>query len=186
MGTLSQNAKNISVTPIGPNDLDCSIDLNTPVTNASDFNTPVILLRFHVTLTKSLSCDVILDSFIIAQGSTPLPLCSIPSATFRILPQCGDSTIAGFMLTGNIPSITNVIPNPATEKIAVSYDLAGRTNGEIEVIDQLGRLVDKFVISGREKSAIQINISSLPSSEYFLRLSTPDGSISTRIVTIQH
>ncbi|HYM21494.1 MAG TPA: T9SS type A sorting domain-containing protein [Candidatus Kapabacteria bacterium] len=185
LGTLSEHYSSLSITPTGLNGLDCSIDLATPITDASDFTKPVILLRFLVTLTKSFTCPVVLDSFSIV-GNTPLSLCTIPSTTFHIIPQCSDSTLVSYMLSGNVPKFLSVIPNPADQKINVTCDLAGRESGEIQLIDMMGDIISKQSIAGTREASSVIQTSQLSSSEYFLRLITSDGTVTSRTVTITH
>lgn len=182
--TLSQDFKTISITPTSEDGLNCAIDLNDSITNKSDFTKPVIYLRFLVTLTKTLSCPVLLDSFAII-GNTPLSLCSIPSVTFQVLPQCADSTITAFMLTGKIPKFNSIRPNPANNLITIDYDLAGRSSASLEIINVMGVTIREISVDDKSMPSITIPTASLPSGIYYLRMKSSDAVTSQRI-TIEH
>ena len=176
-GTLSQRNKNFKGREVSPGNLDCSFDLdNDSITNKSDFSLPVIYIRFGVTLTTTMSCPIIIDSFSIA-GTTPLSLCDIPSTTFEVVPQCGDSTISYFMRTGEIPQIISLRPNPASSNIEIDLKTAGRTFGDIQIVSALGVVVKQETRSGESMQQISIEISDLPSGVYYARIVLNDGTV---------
>ncbi len=178
--TLSQNFKTISITPTSEDGLNCAIDLNDSITNKSDFTKPIIYLRFLVTLTNTMSCPVLLDSFAIV-GNTPLQLCSIPSTTFQVVPQCGDSTISSFMLSGKIPKFNSIRPNPANSVITIDYDLAGRRGASLEIINVLGVMIKEIIIDDKSMPSVTIPTASFPSGIYYLRMKTSATVVSQQI-----
>lgn len=70
-------------------------------------------------------------------------------------------------------------PNPATSEVMISTPFS--TNGEVRVFDSLGKLLiyDHNAILGNSYS---LNISALSSGTYFVRLNTPNGEVTKKLI----
>ncbi|NCA77890.1 MAG: T9SS type A sorting domain-containing protein [Alphaproteobacteria bacterium] len=69
-------------------------------------------------------------------------------------------------------------PNPATEFVNLSFDVQDEINGSITVFNALGQ--ELIHMTGKEfipgKNTVKINIKSLPTGIYFVRIDTPEFS----------
>lgn len=69
-------------------------------------------------------------------------------------------------------------PNPATEFVNLSFDIQDETNGSITVFNALGQ--ELIYMTGKEffpgKNTVRMNIKSLPTGIYFVRIDTPEFS----------
>ena len=107
---------------------------------------------------------------------------STPS-DFQVELICGDSIILDAMNDAPPFSIISVQPNPASSSIIVSVSVVrGPGSGiEFEIFDALGQTV---LTQHSALSTEHLDVSSLPSGIYFLRLSA-NGYVQSRQVVIE-
>ncbi len=186
IGTLSTKAT-VTIGPPEPSGILVTINLPKPITQDSDLTKPLIYLRMGVTLSRYMSCPVRLDTFAIS-NTAPLPLCNIPLAEFRVDPECGDSTIAAFMLDGKMPTFLSINPNPNhgnDAEAVISLPKKGMVS--LDLMDANGAIMRKnFIADIYEKGThiIKLNTSGLPSGVYILQLSVNHGSYSSQHMVI--
>ncbi len=167
----------------------CTVDLPKPITQDSNLLLPLIYLRMNVTLSRNYSTPITMNSFSNSAIATE-PLCSTPVSEFTIIPECGDSTLVGFMLTGKLPGIVSVHPNPNSggDVEAVIY-LPTQNTLTIELVDAMGKRIQSVCSSapfpGGEHT-LRINTDALPNGSYILRLRSAEGHIARRAIVILH
>ena len=152
---------------------------------ASDRDT-IATLQFQTYLTKNDSTSIQLTKQKFLSDGVISPSCiaaidtiSIPSH-FILELGCDDSDIMA-ALNDSLPFIIESIqPNPAQDEITV--ELSGNVQPEIEMFDALGRGQD--VRSTSLRPAITLNVSTMPSGVYYLRLSS-GGYVQTRSISIE-
>ncbi len=97
------------------------------------------------------------------------------SGTFHLLYACGDSTIQQFMLTGKMPSITSISPNPSNGMIHIGIQTTESGRTRIALMNLLDEKV--ATISDGELSpgahSFNFNTSKLSTGSYFLMVQTP-------------
>lgn len=186
--TLSFSGK-VTVGNPEPGGILITVDFLQPITQDSDLTLPLIYLQMRVTLSKNLSCSMLLDTFSISSIG-PLPLCTIPVTEFIVDPQCGDRILWKYMLNKKIPDILSVRPNPNSGgEIEADIEVPQQSNLSAELIDAMGKQVlnifsDKEFAGG--KHTLKINTSTLMSGKYILRIHTPEGGvIQYEIVVVQ-
>src|SRR5665213_824385 len=156
------------------------------------------MLKFQVYLADSTSTPIALSN-ISFTTSLDLPLDCIASiadtgAQFTYVYRCGDHTLQNFMLTGGMPfSIESIVPNPAQSEIEVRVEGGALATLTCELYDALGNRVllqpldhppaPSYSASLRRRGSI--DVSSLPSGTYFLRLSQ-NGYVQSRQISIEH
>jgi hypothetical protein len=79
----------------------------------------------------------------------------------------------------------SIYPNPATEEIVITLDLAINGTIELAVTDMTGRLISATEISSAGGEIILEDISNLPSGMYFLVVRTEDEIIGSEKLFIQ-
>jgi thiol-disulfide isomerase/thioredoxin len=93
----------------------------------------------------------------------------------------GQSTSGTEGLAPNVAAVT-LAPNPATESIQLTYELARATSVQIEVCNSVGQLVrseaTRQLVSGSQQQ--QIDLGSLTNGLYFVRIRTADGGTTTQ------
>ncbi len=106
------------------------------------------------------------------------------SVQITFLLACGDSTILAEMEHQSPFRIASIVPNPASTAIAVtvSGDRGPGSELEFQLFDQLGTCV--LTTQGAETVPLQLDVSSLPSGIYFLRISSGGFAVS-RSVSIE-
>ena len=70
--------------------------------------------------------------------------------------------------------ISNLIPNPAKDKVNVFYAFKDNVSGELNILDAVGQVVVKQNIDGNG-SQMQVDISALQSGIYFVKISSLSG-----------
>ncbi len=160
--------------------------------------TPIITLTFNTYLSPSgLSAKVYLDSAHLFGhrlncdcAALSLSLADSVEIDFE---GCGDSTLLALMNHAAPFSIESIQPNPAQEEITVT--LSGAAQPTIEMYDALGREVlaqgttpqPPPSLGGgvRAGEGVRLDVSSVPSGSYILRVS--DGEdVQSRRVVVQH
>ncbi len=85
---------------------------------------------------------------------------------------------------GSAPLAVNLFPNPASEKLAIEYNLTGTSDLDIDLFDVQGRHLETL-FSGRKAQGIhQINvdISTLAAGTYLIRLNSQFGRLEETLV----
>lgn len=77
-----------------------------------------------------------------------------------------------------------VAPNPASDNVNLSFNLANADNSSITIYDVTGTVVDKKYALVQGDNNISINTSSLPAGTYLLRLQTVTGTTTQKIAVI--
>jgi hypothetical protein len=106
---------------------------------------------------------------------------------------CSDTSAPVEALCSGLPSginnmsvLTNfeIQPNPASDVLHVMYSLHQNANVQISVLDMMGRTAMKVKdeTQGRGNYTVQINLHSLSSGIYLLRMVTDSGSFNTKFV----
>jgi hypothetical protein len=76
-----------------------------------------------------------------------------------------------------------VFPNPAQESVTLSVDLPQVANQMmVQVLDNSGRLVQEQIYNHVQKENLTLNVQNLVSGAYMLRISTPDGMRTTKLM----
>jgi serine protease AprX len=85
-------------------------------------------------------------------------------------------------ITGNYD--INIYPVPASETINIQLTLAHMNYVEIELINIMGRTIDKQSLTLLEagKHEMEFDISSLPRSVYFIRFSIDGEQLNKKII----
>ena len=185
-GTFSRSA----VVTIGnpePNGIQCTLDLNDPITQDSDLSLPLIYLRMGVTLSRSMSCPVRLDTFSISAAAS-LPLCSLPETEFIVDPQCGDSAISYYMKKGNILELLSVHPNPNSGgEVEADISVSQATILWCDIFDAMGKPAMR-ICSGTEflrgRHILMFGTSQLAGGKYILRLRSAEGIVSEQEIVV--
>lgn len=79
----------------------------------------------------------------------------------------------------------SIRPNPATTSATITYSLTHSQSMNLELIDQLGRII-QIMHEGNEESGeknIPLSLSGLPDGAYYLRMQT-DGGITTEKIVV--
>jgi hypothetical protein len=93
---------------------------------------------------------------------------------------CGDSALLSFMQTGKLPfAIQSVAPNPTNGKLTVTLLNSASNSVQYEIFDALGHTALEGTLNGTTSA---IDLQSLASGSYFLRLSVQGQTESRRIV----
>jgi hypothetical protein len=76
-------------------------------------------------------------------------------------------------------------PNPARSQATVRFAVPNRQDVRIDLYDMLGRRIRTVVDTNAEgRTEAQLDVSSLASGTYFLRMQTEDGPVDTHRVTV--
>lgn len=111
------------------------------ITENDDVTVPIISLRMKTFLSKENATAIAIDTFSINDGA-PLPLCSTLQSAFSLTDQCGDSVLAEFMRTANIPTIIAVRPNPLTgSMLEVTFRTPAESRLRVMLVDLNGAVV---------------------------------------------
>jgi hypothetical protein len=84
----------------------------------------------------------------------------------------------------NIDKSLNVYPNPADNGFVIELPYEPRTQSEIRVFDQMGKLADHSFLEKGVRSKT-INTSALPGGVYFIQITSPQGPL-TKKITVTH
>lgn len=167
----------------------CTVDLPKPITQDSNLSLPLIYLRMYVTLSRNYSTPITMNSFSNAVNDLE-PLCTTPVSEFVVNPECGDSTLVGLMITGKLPTILSIHPNPNSNSEAeVIISLAEKNIITIDLVDAIGKAVQN-ICNGVEFSigqhTLRISTSSLPNGRYMIRMRSADEYITHKEIMILH
>ncbi|MDP4219740.1 MAG: hypothetical protein Q8916_10480 [Bacteroidota bacterium] len=180
-GTLSSKGK-VTLGNPEPKGILCTVDFTDPITQDSDLRKPLIYLRMGVTLSRSMSCPVRMDTFSISNAA-PLPLCSVPVTNFVVEPECGDSVLRSYIFDGSMPRLFSIQPNPSTTStLALNVYLPYETDLRLDIVDENGKALTEGVFLGHfgiGADRVSINTSALPAGIYDLRLHLDNGSYLT-------
>ncbi len=81
------------------------------------------------------------------------------------------------------PTLT-VFPNPAKDRLSVSYDLKGANDGSFELVSVLGKKVFSKNLQ-QENGEFELNLRNLSRGVYFYNLKTSGQTVSTRRLIVQ-
>ncbi|HEX6791658.1 MAG TPA: M1 family aminopeptidase [Candidatus Krumholzibacteria bacterium] len=85
-----------------------------------------------------------------------------------------------------IPVLTAVAPNPSRNTIQLQYTLGSDSNVDIRIYDVAGRRVlSRKVSAAAGIQFTDIDVSSLASGVYFLRMTTPKGEAKSKFVVVR-
>ncbi len=197
----SLNLKNLIIPPgwstLKSSSTNGTLDLWIISSSAVPLPTPVLQITFG-TFLSSTSAKVYLDSAnLIGQrlNCDCAALSLAPSDSVEIdFTGCGDSTLLALMNHGAPFSIESIQPNPAQEEIRV--ELSGAAQPTVEMYDALGREVLAQGttpqpppslgggVNAGAGSGVRLDVSSVPSGIYYLRLMS-DGYVESRSVVVQ-
>jgi hypothetical protein len=139
-------------------------------------------LAFQVYLTDSSETPLTLSNILLSTpGFEPDCIATIDSNSsgFTYLYRCGDSELQGFLQTGTVPlQIESIVPIPANASLRVE---GSGQNVEAELFDALGR---ETLPPTLHPLPFTLDVSSLPSGTYFLRLSQ-NGYVQSREISIE-
>ncbi|MBI5541477.1 MAG: T9SS type A sorting domain-containing protein [Bacteroidia bacterium] len=92
------------------------------------------------------------------------------------------------VITTNIPSIKkqvtksiSVQPNPAIDIVTVNFDYAGKEALNIEIINNLGKTVQKQLVLNNQKT-VNLNVSNLSAGTYTVRISGKNYSVNEMLI----
>ena len=163
------------------------LDQSIAMQPATDRDT-IATLQFQTYLTKNISTGIQLthQQFLSAGAISPpcvatMDTISIPS-NFTLELSCGDSTILAAWNDSPPFSIESIHPNPAQDEITV--DISGNAQPEIQMYDALGRSITLPSSFNLHPSSFTVDVSSIPTGLYFLRLSQ-NGFSQSRSIAIQ-
>jgi hypothetical protein len=155
------------------------------ITESDDVATPIIVLKMNTFLTKDNATGITIDTFSI-NGGAPLPLCTTPQSAFALSDECGDSLLAEFMRSGNIPTIISTRPNPLYgSSLEVTFTTPIESSLRIELVDVKGNIVNSNRTSGiftKGEHTVKLYTSSLMTGTYYVKLTDANGFIRTRKV----
>ncbi|RUA25002.1 MAG: hypothetical protein DSY76_07085 [Bacteroidetes bacterium] len=80
--------------------------------------------------------------------------------------------------------ISNLFPNPATNKVSVKYDLKGANNAQLEIRNVLGSLVKKVSIN-ESNGLLNVDVSDLTNGVYFYSFIVNNEIIKSKKLIIQ-
>jgi hypothetical protein len=109
------------------------------------------------------------------------------SGRFKLLGICEENGERLFNPSGTV-QIKSIIPNPAEDKIEISFSLIEKGYTEISIYNQLGEKVRTiFAVDVLEKidRTIESDISDLGSGQYLLVLKTPTYSESRKVMIVR-
>jgi len=169
-------------------------------TSAEPLPSPILQLSFGTFLTSSLSAKVYLDSVhlyghrlncdcavqsILSADTSSLVASSIDSVEIDFT-GCGDSLILAAMQSAPPFSIVSIQPNPASSIITVTVSGVREPGSgiEYEMFDALGQTVLTQHTASSTADTQDLDVSSIPSGIYFLRLSQ-NGYVQSSEVAIE-
>lgn len=95
---------------------------------------------------------------------------------------------SGLNETGYIENILDVYPNPYRDEVTVSYELESTETVALELTDQQGRIVHRFVESKQGAGKYQIKVNpekyGLPQGTYFFRLVTEERMYTRQLIKV--
>jgi hypothetical protein len=173
-----------------------TLDLWLKVDSAKSQN-PVLQLTFK-TFLASASAKVYLDSAHF-YGGCPTCNCPLsvagPDSVEIDFEGCGDSTLLRYMATGSPFEIESVTPNPARDEVLIRLQAgAARMTDHAGAGLHAGMLVEMYDVLGQRRmrneelgirNGVSVDVSSLPSGVYYLRVSS-GGFAQSRRVVVQH
>jgi hypothetical protein len=145
-------------------------------------------LDFNVYLTKDTMTSIALGNIVLNSGDPKFMECvAIPLATgidFAYSNTCGDPSIRNFMLGKQIEM--SIHPNPAQDELEIHLQSQMKQNASIEIRNALG--VQMYsgannLISGL--NSIHIDTKNLSEGMYFVRVTSPNGSVSQNFVKVK-
>ena len=165
------------------------IKYSKPLKNGIPLSMPIIYIKAVAYVAKNDTTNVTLNSLNINSGASQqsLVVCSSSSNLFTLANECSDTTLRRFMVTGEMPKLLSIMPNPSVSgNITARVYLPRETEISAEIFDQSYRSYKSYrtyMTYGRGVHNIPINTSTLPSGEYFLKIFMNNGSyLSGRIV----
>lgn len=92
------------------------------------------------------------------------------------------------VITTNIPSIKkqatksiSIEPNPAIDIVTVNFDYAGKEALSIEIINNLGKIVQKQLVQNNQKT-VNLNVSNLTSGTYTIHIFGKNYSVNEMLI----
>jgi len=188
-GTLSQGMIFDTLYSIFQNTAYFQIRYKAPIPKIT-FATPLINIRATAYLTNTDSTAVSLGAVNVSNGSNIQPvICSELFSEFTLTKECGDSTLRNFMVTGKVPSLLSINPNPSQSgSVQARVYLPGQTDISLAIIDNNGtyKSYKSYGTYAQGTQTLHIATTGLPSGEYFLKFMTNTGSyFSGRMVIIR-
>jgi hypothetical protein len=77
-----------------------------------------------------------------------------------------------------------VSPNPATEELKITWDLNTIAQGQVEIINMVGIVIDRLILDGNKGEMIY-QLGKFSPGIYAVRLITRSTSISKRIIILK-
>jgi hypothetical protein len=128
-----------------------------------------------ITDTTETVIDIAQSTFQSSGNPSCLTTQSTGTTNFTLTPNCSDSIITTTMGHGITFAIQSIIPNPTNGELRI--EVSGESRLHYDLFDVLGNSVRNGELTNHH-----LNIQSLPSGSYYLRLSTPSHSETRRIV----
>ncbi len=99
----------------------------------------------------------------------------------------GSNFPSGIHESQSIFKMINIYPNPASDRFTVSFDLIKSNTVSIELIDITGKTVLNSMAQNFSAGAhtTDIEINEIPQGIYFVRISTPEFSKTSRLIVIK-
>jgi hypothetical protein len=144
---------------------------------------PLASVRFRTTLTDSLSTPITLSNLVLNNSDSVFNTCTLSlsdtGTSFTLALNCVDSVINA-ALRGNLAFVVqSIVPNPTDGKLTVT--LVG--NRPIWALWDLYDLLGHRAMSGTfAGSANALDVSSLASGSYYLRMSAAGEVVSRKVV----
>jgi PKD repeat protein len=81
----------------------------------------------------------------------------------------------------------SVYPNPTSDMVNISFDLIKSSSVSVQLLDITGKLVNQTEARNFNTGTglIEMNTADLPQGIYFVRISSPESTISTRLVVVK-
>jgi hypothetical protein len=99
---------------------------------------------------------------------------------------CGHHMIESLLRGDLLLQVLNIRPNPATDDLDITVTSGAGSGGSIEIYNVLGvRVSDQPLILKSGTQDVRINVSSLTSGSYLLRIRTPDAVVDRSFLKLQ-
>jgi hypothetical protein len=100
---------------------------------------------------------------------------------------CTDTTSFAIAITVSLEELMglselNIYPNPASDHITVSFNNNNDNTIEVEMIDELGRVISGNSISNQGLNLTEINLDNVSNGLYIIRLNSEDKSVSRKVI----
>ncbi|MEO6939829.1 MAG: T9SS type A sorting domain-containing protein, partial [Candidatus Kapaibacterium sp.] len=142
------------------------------------FGTPTEIATINciafVTDTMTTDAEVVTSVFH-AAGSCLTVASSTGNVKFTLAPICSDPTLTSYLAHGLPFAIKSIIPNPTSGELKI--EVSGNILLHYDLSDVLGHVLRSGTLTDRK-----LNIQSIPSGSYYLRLSGGGYAVTRRVV----